>query len=323
MRKSVPALLCACIVLAAASASAQVIGTFTWQTQPHCNRISVVIAQQGGVYQLAGTDDLCGAGTAAVTGTAVPTAGGVAMGLTIAYPGGQAAHLSSSVLLPSASGTWTDADGHTGGFILGAATNGTPRPTPASAGSIGVTQLSPGVYGGNGSATTLSHSDHTHDARYYTKPEVDASLATTASRPTGTGLLLLGPASFIHDGDQAGAWTFAFATATLNATAASCFAAPVSLPNGAVVTLVQADVLDNVASNAVFYLYRDPAGSAAPSLMASTNTSTSGNSPTPQTISTSAIASPVIDTTANSYFAAFCLAGGMSSYGMRITFTHP
>jgi hypothetical protein len=70
----------ACAVLSVARAEAQVVGTFSWQTAPYCNVVTMTVVQQGGLYQLAGSDNLCGAGTAVVTGSAIPTATGAALG---------------------------------------------------------------------------------------------------------------------------------------------------------------------------------------------------------------------------------------------------
>lgn len=122
----------AVVVVATATASsvkAQVIGTFSWQTQPHCNVVTVTVVQQGGVYQLTGSDNLCGAGTAPVVGTAVPAGAGVAFGFTAALPAGLGAHVSATINLATLSGTWADADGNTGPFVFGASTGGSPRPT--------------------------------------------------------------------------------------------------------------------------------------------------------------------------------------------------
>jgi hypothetical protein len=112
-------------------ASAQPIGTFSWQTQPYCNVITVTVVQQGAAYQLVGSDNLCGAGTAAVTGSAVPTPSGVQMGLTVAQPTGRPAHLSATIGLGNLAGPWIDADGRTGTLAFGGNAAGTPRPAPS------------------------------------------------------------------------------------------------------------------------------------------------------------------------------------------------
>lgn len=121
------------VLVAAVPAAAQVIGTFSWQTQPHCNVITVTVVQQGPQYQVTGHDNLCGAGTAPVTGTAVPTGGGVQFGFTIARPDGRAAHISATISLATLSGTWLDDNGRTGTFAFGGAGGGSARPAPAVA----------------------------------------------------------------------------------------------------------------------------------------------------------------------------------------------
>jgi hypothetical protein len=76
-----------------APASAQPLGTFRWQLQPYCNVISLAIVQQGGQYQLDGTDDQCGAAVkASVVGLAFQNPNGsIGFGLTIVTtPGGTA-----------------------------------------------------------------------------------------------------------------------------------------------------------------------------------------------------------------------------------------
>jgi len=162
-------------------AGAQVMGTYSWQTQPYCNVVTLTIVQQGPAFQLSGVDNLCGAGSAPVTGTAVVTAGGVSMGLAVALPNGRAAHLSTTVSLANFAGTWTDSDGSSGPFaFVTASTGGSPRPAPTSAAVITSAQLSPGIFSGSGSATTVARGDHAHDDRYYTETEINAR-ATLAS----------------------------------------------------------------------------------------------------------------------------------------------
>ncbi len=72
-------------------ADAQPLGTFRWQLQPYCNVLTVVVTQVGAVYRVEGTDDQCGAATAAsVIGTAFPNPNGsIGFGLNVvAAPGG-------------------------------------------------------------------------------------------------------------------------------------------------------------------------------------------------------------------------------------------
>ncbi len=39
---------------------AQSLGSFTWQLQPFCNRLTVTVTQNGSIYTLDGYDDQCG-----------------------------------------------------------------------------------------------------------------------------------------------------------------------------------------------------------------------------------------------------------------------
>lgn len=115
------------------TADAQVLGIFRWQMQPHCNVVTLTVAQQGAAYLLNGSDDMCGAGPrAAATGTAVQNPDGtIAMGLTIVTPSGAAAHVNAAINLATISGTWTDADGGSGTFLFNpGAASGSPRPAP-------------------------------------------------------------------------------------------------------------------------------------------------------------------------------------------------
>ena len=53
------------LVLAAtllpSAAAAQTLGTFHWQQQPYCNRLTLTVTAGGGVFTLDGFDDGCGA----------------------------------------------------------------------------------------------------------------------------------------------------------------------------------------------------------------------------------------------------------------------
>lgn len=173
----------ALLTVCASSVQAQVIGTFKWQTLTYCNVVTLTIVQQGGMYQLTGQDDLRVAGVAPATGTAVVAGGGVALGFTVVLPSGAAAHITSAVNAATGNGTWTDADGNGGVFLLaaGPASGGSARPAPASAAVITATQLSPTIYAGTGIAMTIARSDHDHDARYYTQAQTNAAVATAAA----------------------------------------------------------------------------------------------------------------------------------------------
>lgn len=117
----------------ATTANAQVLGTFTWQTQPYCNVLSLTVIQLGTLFQVVGTDNLCGTGTAAVNGSAVLSGSNVAFGLTVAHATGPASHISATISLGTISGTWTDSDGRTGAFAFNpAAPAGSARPLPTA-----------------------------------------------------------------------------------------------------------------------------------------------------------------------------------------------
>lgn len=168
------------VTLAAVPANAQVIGTFKWQTLPYCNVVTMTVTQQGSMYQLNGSDDVCAGGSAPATGTALVTAGGLGLGFTIVLPSGRAAHITSTVNVTTGNGTWNDADGNSGTFLFASGPAGpgpSPRPAPAAAAVILPSQLSPTIFAGTGAAGTISRSDHTHDSRYYTKTEMDTLLA--------------------------------------------------------------------------------------------------------------------------------------------------
>ena len=96
-----------CVVIVAvlavagvAPASAQPLGTFAWQLQPYCNIVRVAVVQQGGQYQLDGTDNQCGIGRqASVTGLAfVNPDGTIGFGLhLVTAPGGLPVHVDATI----------------------------------------------------------------------------------------------------------------------------------------------------------------------------------------------------------------------------------
>lgn len=113
-------------------ASAQNIGTFTWQLSPYCNVLALTVIQQGGTYLLTGTDDGCGTTPRSpVTGTAFFNADGVvAMGLTAVLPAGGARNYAATISATTFEGTWSDGDDS--GTLTFAPTlpaSGSPRPT--------------------------------------------------------------------------------------------------------------------------------------------------------------------------------------------------
>lgn len=132
------------------SADAQSLGTFRWQLQPYCNVVALAVTQNGGVYELEGTDDQCGAGgaPASAIGTAFPNAdGSIALGLNIvAAPSGAPVHVMARINLGTLGGTWQDSAAGSGSFVFtpGAGAGGSPRPPPANLiapGAVGSTQV--------------------------------------------------------------------------------------------------------------------------------------------------------------------------------------
>jgi hypothetical protein len=118
-------------------ADAQVIGTFRWQLQSYCNIVALVVTQTGGVYNLDGFDDQCGAATRApVTGLATLNPNGtIEFGLTIVVtPGAAPVHVAAAIDLATLGGTWRDSTGATGNLVFtpGNGTGGSPRPLPAT-----------------------------------------------------------------------------------------------------------------------------------------------------------------------------------------------
>ncbi len=128
------ALAAAALSLAsAAPAAAQVVGTFSWQTQPYCNVITVTVIQQGAAFQLTGLDNQCGGAASPVTGTAIFSGGTVQMGIAVALANGRAVNLSTSISLGTLSGTWTDDASLAGTFVFnGSGAGGGVRPAPST-----------------------------------------------------------------------------------------------------------------------------------------------------------------------------------------------
>ena len=155
------------VVLGATAAEAQTLGTFRWQLQPFCNVLTVAVVQQGGQYQVDGTDDQCGAAQqASVVGRAFPNPdGSIGFGLTtVTTTNATAIHIDARLSVATLGGTWRDSAGNSGTFAFtpGAGTGGNPRPVPAggiapgtitgaqiAAGSITAAQLSPTAVAGS------------------------------------------------------------------------------------------------------------------------------------------------------------------------------
>jgi len=149
-RRLGPGLLLATLLLGGSSA-AQPLGTFTWQLQPYCNRVTVNVRQDGSVYTLDGTDDQCGAAQRApIVGVAAPNPdGSIAFGLNVVSPSGQPVPVQARIQVSTLSGTWNDNAGNSGTFAFGGATPGLPpRPLPTESGDVTGVTTSGGLTGG-------------------------------------------------------------------------------------------------------------------------------------------------------------------------------
>lgn len=134
------ALLASWLMAESLPASAQVIGTYSWQLQPYCNVITVTVTQQEGQYQLDGRDSDCASSTArsAVRGLAFLLPDGTlrlgfsVVAATLVTP----IAIDAVINLTDYNGTWRDSAGNSGTFAFNASTGGSSRPV--------VTGLTPG-----------------------------------------------------------------------------------------------------------------------------------------------------------------------------------
>lgn len=130
------AVLMAGVLAAADTVQAQPLGTFRWQQEPYCNVLTLNVVQNGGVYQLTGFDDECGApARSAANGTAFQNPdGSIGMGLTVITPSGQSMHLDATFSISTLSGTWRSDTNATGPWVFtpGPGHPADARPAPSS-----------------------------------------------------------------------------------------------------------------------------------------------------------------------------------------------
>jgi hypothetical protein len=125
-------ILCFCaaaVLLSPAVADAQVFGTFPWQMQPYCNRVTLTLTNISGGFTLSGVDDQCGAvEKASASGVAVFNGNGtVGLNFTIVTPpAGVAVHISATVSPVTGHGTWSDDAGNAGTFAFHGNAGGLP-----------------------------------------------------------------------------------------------------------------------------------------------------------------------------------------------------
>jgi hypothetical protein len=189
-------------VALATPVSAQNIGSFSWQQLPYCNVITVNVVQAGGLYQLDGFDDQCGAGTrASVAGLAfVNPNGTIGFGITIVTsPGGVPVHVDATIPFPDLNGTWRDSSGGTGAwaFRSGAGTGGSARPVPR------LTSPS-GLSGGDVTITNVAAPVAATDAA--NRAYVDAAVAgnSTGDRAYARGLAQASPMVTAYEATRTG-----------------------------------------------------------------------------------------------------------------------
>lgn len=247
------------VMMAAGSAGAQSLGTFMWQQAPYCNLITVNIVQSGANFTVDGTDNQCGAATAAaVVGTAFFNANGtIGLGLSVVTtPGGLPLHIDATVSLPSASGTWRDSTGASGAWVLSfgppAPFNPRPAPQPTFAGGVSM---------GGGAITNVGTPAAATDAA--TKGYVD-SATTTLTNTVRTAIvgdkvwkggafadgnrLYSGPYTVTRN--SAGDYTFAFNVSALNVPYVGEFPVVVATP-GHTPALAVSAVVETVTTNSI------------------------------------------------------------------------
>ena len=166
------------VLSAPAVASAQSLGSFTWQLQPFCNRLTVTVTQNGSIYTLDGYDDQCGAPQRApLVGMATPNPdGSIGLGFHIATsPGGKTVSVEARISLATVGGPWTDSAGNSGTLVLNGAAAGSARPAPAGGLAWGARLDAPPGSAANGLTIT------TPGSASFDPPAIAVSFGTPAS----------------------------------------------------------------------------------------------------------------------------------------------
>ncbi len=134
MRVSVRLIALAVVTLLPAAATAQPLGTFTWQQQPYCNRLTFTITFTGQVFTLDGFDDGCGAAERLPASgvAAINPNGSASLGISIVSSGG-AAHIDATINPATLSGTWSNDFADGGSFVFNGTAPGDPRGSPLGA----------------------------------------------------------------------------------------------------------------------------------------------------------------------------------------------
>jgi hypothetical protein len=118
------------VLLSAAEARGQNLGTFTWQLSPFCNVVTLTAIQDGPTVILSGSDDQCGTVPAPTIGSvALNPDGTAALGLSTIRPDGVMQTTRANISTADGNGPWVDQDGNSGTFVFSpAAVSGSPRP---------------------------------------------------------------------------------------------------------------------------------------------------------------------------------------------------
>lgn len=146
------------MVFGASNAAAQVFGTFTWQMQPYCNKVTLTLTSVTGNFRLDGSEDQCGATKkASASGVGVFNPDGtVGLNFTIVPSSGPSVHVSASVSPANGQGTWGDDFGNTGAFAFFGNTPSLPA-RPSGLAKFRVTGLTTSTLS-SASLTTMSWS---------------------------------------------------------------------------------------------------------------------------------------------------------------------
>ena len=137
MKRFLSPLILGAILLTAAPASAQNLGTFRWQLAPYGSVLHLTITQQGGIFLLNGFEAQCGGNLSLpVSGVAVPQANEtVFLGLTSINENGSGIHTRAYVNLSDLNGSWSDNAGNSNqSFVFNPGTTcpGGPRTGPTA-----------------------------------------------------------------------------------------------------------------------------------------------------------------------------------------------
>jgi hypothetical protein len=135
MTRFLSPLILGAMLVTAAPAGAQTIGTFRWQLAPYGSVVHLTVTQQGSIFLLHGFEAQCGGNLSLpVSGVAVPQANGdVFLGFTSINENGRGIHTRAFVNLTTFNGSWSDNAGNSNQsfrFNPGTTCPGGPRTGP-------------------------------------------------------------------------------------------------------------------------------------------------------------------------------------------------